>query len=337
MNRIRWRTLLGAVGGWRVTRAISNRSPRVFMFHRFGAVEDGGVVTPMGIRRFVNRVREECDFVCMAELIDDALGPHRRRRPQAVLTVDDGYADFYEVAAPVLEELNVPATVFCTAGFIDERCWLWWDALRYLIEKCPAGNLNVVVGDDSVVVPIGSAETRECAWHHLADKLVRKNSARIQVLQQLEQIASVQLPKAPVQEFAPMSWRQLRELATAGFEIGGHTISHAFLPELSYSELVEEVKGGKQLLESRLDVSIQTFAYPNGMPYDVSDRVIRAVQEAGFRAAVVAYPRPFSIDRRFEIGRWSVGADSPTLDYILNGASDVKLRLSSMKWRRSEK
>lgn len=336
MKELGWKTVLGAVGGWRLTRALTKGSPRVFMFHRFGAEQSAGLLTPGEIRHFVNRVREACDFVSMADLVDEMRSRHSRRRPLAAFTVDDGYADFYKVAAPVLRDLNVPATVFCTAGFVDERCWLWWDALRYLIDRCPDGDLEVSIGDEVVSVTVGAEASREHAWSCLADRLVRNNSARARVLQELEQVVGAPLPKVPVEEFAPMSWQQLREVVSAGFEVGGHTATHAFLPELPYTELVEEVEGGKRLLESKLNVEVPTFAYPNGMEYDVSELVMRVVQEAGFRAAVVAYPRPFSVKRRFEIGRWSVAPDSTTLDYVLNGASDVKLRLSPRTWRRSD-
>ena len=52
---------------------------------------------------------------------------------QAVITVDDGYRDFYDIAFPVLREEGVPATFFVTTGFIDGQIWLWPDLLEYAL------------------------------------------------------------------------------------------------------------------------------------------------------------------------------------------------------------
>ena len=44
-----------------------------------------------------------------------------------VLTFDDGYADFYERAWPVLREHGFPCLVYLVAGFIETGLVFWWD------------------------------------------------------------------------------------------------------------------------------------------------------------------------------------------------------------------
>lgn len=43
------------------------------------------------------------------------------------ITFDDGYEDNYTNAAPVLEQLGLPATFFVVSGFIETEHVTWWD------------------------------------------------------------------------------------------------------------------------------------------------------------------------------------------------------------------
>jgi peptidoglycan/xylan/chitin deacetylase (PgdA/CDA1 family) len=47
-----------------------------------------------------------------------------------LITFDDGFADFADVAVPILEELSLPATVFLTSGWIGRQGMLSRQAVR---------------------------------------------------------------------------------------------------------------------------------------------------------------------------------------------------------------
>ena len=64
------------------------------------------------------------------------------------------------------------------------------------------------------------------------------------------------------------------------------------------------------------------------MPYDHTPAVEAAVRAAGFSAAVLAFPKVFRADRMYQLGRWSVHPGSQMLEHVLNGASELKLRVS---------
>lgn len=46
---------------------------------------------------------------------------------ELAITFDDGYRDNFELAAPVLKELHLPATFFVTTDFIGSEIVPWWD------------------------------------------------------------------------------------------------------------------------------------------------------------------------------------------------------------------
>ncbi len=74
----------------------------------------------------------------------------------------------------------------------------------------------------------------------------------------------------------------LRQLANEGFEIGGHTISHRILTELSSNEVAVEVTESKKALENILGRAVTTFCYPKGR---FNRRVIQQVEDAGYLGA----------------------------------------------------
>ena len=203
------------------------------MLHRFSATPHAQHTDAGELQRLIQQIGQHCDFVTMRELSAYLQQGQVSEKPLAVITVDDGYADFYTVALPILREHGVPATVYATAGFIDGRCWLWWDALRFLIGKHTDGVLRLQIDSVSMTMKINDTESRQRAWNDIADRLVSRNDLRHSIIAQLEAITGTKLPEQPPAEYAAMNWSQLAELEAAGIEIGGHTMTHAFLPSLT--------------------------------------------------------------------------------------------------------
>lgn len=74
-------------------------------------------------------------------------------------------------------------------------------------------------------------------------------------------------------------WDQIRFLASQGWEIGSHSVSHPNLKWLAERELFNELHGSKLEIENQIQASVQTISYPFGK-YDA--RVIRCVKMAGY-------------------------------------------------------
>ncbi len=70
-----------------------------------------------------------------------------------------------------------------------------------------------------------------------------------------------------------------------GFEIGSHSMTHAYLPDLDDSHLHEEVAGAKAQLEQILGQPVEHFSCPGGR-YD--QRVKRVAREAGYRSVTTS-------------------------------------------------
>lgn len=83
---------------------------------------------------------------------------------------------------------------------------------------------------------------------------------------------------------------QLREMVSAGVEIGAHTRSHANLGAgLSTDQLTDEIVGSKRELENALDAPVRYFAFPYGLHENLCADAFRIAYEAGFAGVCSAY------------------------------------------------
>ncbi len=96
---------------------------------------------------------------------------------------------------------------------------------------------------------------------------------------------------------------QIREVASMGFEIGAHTLTHPRLTGLDDERLVREIVDSKHRLEDLIGSQVSSFSYPYG---DCDERVIAATVQAGFTRAVGTKLGVVSDVSIFEIPRINV-------------------------------
>ncbi|HSY91281.1 MAG TPA: polysaccharide deacetylase family protein [Candidatus Binatus sp.] len=75
--------------------------------------------------------------------------------------------------------------------------------------------------------------------------------------------------------------RQVRELGDAGFEIGCHSMTHAYLNDLDAAGLRREIADAKTQLEDILGRPVHHFSCPGGR---WSANVVQVAREAGYRS-----------------------------------------------------
>jgi peptidoglycan/xylan/chitin deacetylase (PgdA/CDA1 family) len=80
---------------------------------------------------------------------------------------------------------------------------------------------------------------------------------------------------------------QLRELRALGFELGSHSRTHAFLPDLDAASLRREIAQSKDELEQGIGEQIEHFSCPGGR---WSREVGEVAREAGFRTVSTSRP-----------------------------------------------
>jgi peptidoglycan/xylan/chitin deacetylase (PgdA/CDA1 family) len=101
-----------------------------------------------------------------------------------------------------------------------------------------------------------------------------------------------------------LSLHQLRELRALGFELGAHSRTHAFLPDLDASSLRSEIAQCKNELEQGIGERIEHFSCPGGR---WSPEVSSVAREAGFRTVSTSRPGMVtSATDRFRLPRTAI-------------------------------
>ena len=205
----------------------------------------------------------------------------------ACITFDDGYADNYTQAAPILQRHGLCATFFIATGYIDGGR-MWNDTVIEALRTLPAGRVDWQAHGAGAWHIGGPSDSAGAASR------VRAYSAALKQLKHLDppqrQHAAQAIGQSaglPAHSSLMMTHQQVRGLHAMGMEIGGHTISHPILRRLDAAQARHEIGAGREQLAAWIGEAPQVFAYPNGVPgQDYDQRDVDLVRAVGFAAAV---------------------------------------------------
>jgi peptidoglycan/xylan/chitin deacetylase (PgdA/CDA1 family) len=118
--------------------------------------------------------------------------------------------------------------------------------------------------------------------------VLRRHDFSATVFLVAERIGQTALWDAEYGDPAPlMSWEEIKSLQASGIEFGAHSCIHRKMTEMDPTELAEDTKRTRAILEESLGVPVPTLAYPYG---DQNASVRRVVGAAGTTAAVTTEP-----------------------------------------------
>lgn len=219
----------------------------------------------------------------------------------ACITFDDGYADNYHVALPILQRCELSATFFIATGFLDGGC-MWNDTIVETLRAFSGPDLDL----SSLALgryATGSLENKRNAIAALIPQIkYRSVEQRITITEEIARLARVQLSHDLM-----MTSHEVKAMRQAGMQIGAHTVSHPILAGLTVEQARQEIQGSKRYLEQLLGERVGLFAYPNGKPgEDYVAQSVDVVRSTGFDAAVsTQWGASGASDDMFQIRRFT--------------------------------
>jgi len=271
----------------------------VFMLHRFDCPDVGVHGHDHGFLRQALEYlrRNKYELTSIRELYERLAHGAQSDTRAVAFTIDDGYFDQAQIAAPIFAEFDCPVTTFVTTGFLDQQLWFWWDQIEFIFQTARCSVISVSIGSKPCHYQMDDPGSRaESMADFTGYCKILKTEERHQAIISLAEAADVEVPLNPPARYVPMTWEALRVAEGQGMEFGPHTVTHPILSQSSDAQSVCEVNQSWEKLRREAKNPVPVFCYPNGQFTDFGEREIQIVEQAGLCGAVSGVPGYF--DRR---------------------------------------
>lgn len=301
----------------------------VLMYHRIVNPEADIweiAVSPAQFEKHLQVLKKTGNVIPLKEMAVQ-LANRSLKRNSIAITFDDGYADNFRVAKPLLEKYGLPATFFIATGNIGRSEEFWWDELENIIlfaEKLP-GKFSMPVNNQLIELELGPAElnaemrkkhilwnactevppTPRCSlfykiWEQLKPMPYTEQQTQLQRIREWAGVRKVIRP-----DFRSMTLEQLKETAKSRLiDIGAHTVTHPALAFHANEFQKRELSESKAFLEETAGKEIDLLAYPYG---NYSTETATLAAGLNFSAACTTEERAIGRQSdRFRLGRFQV-------------------------------
>lgn len=316
----------------RMIRPIRNRfmaGGLILLYHRVADVDCDPWSLTVSPQHFLEHleVLQKSAFPSRLEQLTQDFEQRKGLDRSVAITFDDGYADNFHNAKPLLERYDIPATVFVTSGYVGYEHEFWWDELErlFLQPGILPDSLELRIDGSNYYWELGKSacySEDSYQWHRNWQigqppptprhdlyfslwQLLRPmlDGDRRMVLDELLKWAGAAPGSRPTHRSmtaAEVSALEQGEL----IEVGAHTITHPFLSTLPINLQQLEIEQSKARLEEILGHQVNTFSYPFGA---YTTQTLGVVREVGFSCACSTIPE--SVRRysdRFQLPRVEV-------------------------------
>jgi peptidoglycan/xylan/chitin deacetylase (PgdA/CDA1 family) len=271
---------LASTPGWRAAAPVlRRRGVIVLTYHRILGADRTFEGIP--VERFAEQmrwVRANCDPIRPEELVTSAERP-TRARPAVLITFDDGYRDYHDLAYPVLRDLKIPALVFVATSFLDGGGLLWTEEVQWAVARGRAERVVLPWGGEPVML-------KDAAARAALGVTVRAHVKKVPDAERRKELRALfaALDAPPMNERQMLTWDEVRR--TLDFTTyGGHSHTHPILSRLPRAQADEEIKTCRDRILAETGRMPTMFAYPNGRPTDYTPETQELLRTHGFDVA----------------------------------------------------
>ncbi len=230
-------------------------------------------------------LRKHFDLLPFSEAVEKCL-QGKLNKTAAVITFDDGYQNNYDIAFPLLKELNIPATIFLTTGFINTAKTHWSCRINETLAKTKYKEISwkkctyrLDTAKDKTVASLSIRNDLKQLTHRKIESEVK------QVIEILGEKPTLYTDKHS--PFRMLDIQSIKKMQQSGLiTFGAHTHSHPILNLLNRTDQFKQISRSLKNVEEFTGERCKIFSYPNGRKEDYSKETVELLKQCGVKLAV---------------------------------------------------
>lgn len=215
---------------------------------------------PARFEAALSYIKKHYRVVTEAELEAHRLQGKPLPRRALHLSFDDGFAECFTVARPLLLKHAIPCTFFITTGWVDNQRMFYRNKAALCIEQMRSLEHDAA---KMVLTSVNNAMDLNLADPAGFERWIHQLQATDEpVIDMTAKMLGVDVKDYLKDRQPYMTSQQIKQLHADGFTIGAHTVRHAKLSSLSPAEVESEIVDSARFIQELTGQERVPFSFP---------------------------------------------------------------------------